>query len=116
MPSESNNATLRNSIPETALGIRHISRDGDHVLNLGRSNGCRRAPGTERWRALNQEPKSTSDNSVDRRAKWCAQIGAGCGAPNPTVQFEIQCIRGDRHLNNKGIFPLIGKRLTGVIK
>jgi len=35
---------------------------------------------------------------------------------NLTVQFDIQSIRGDRHLDNKGVFPLVGGRLTGSIR
>jgi hypothetical protein len=37
-------------------------------------------------------------------------------AANLTVQFDIQPIRGDRHLDNEGVFPLVGERLTGAIK
>jgi len=35
---------------------------------------------------------------------------------NLTVQFEIQSIRGDRHLDNKGVFALVGDRLAAAIK
>jgi hypothetical protein len=35
---------------------------------------------------------------------------------NPSVQFDIQSIRGDRHLDNKRVFPLVGGRLTAAIK
>src|SRR5262249_25272699 len=35
---------------------------------------------------------------------------------NLTVQFDNQSVRGDRHLDNKGVFPLIGSRLTAAIK
>jgi len=35
---------------------------------------------------------------------------------NLTVQFDIQSVRGDRHLDNKGVFPLVGDRLTAAIK
>jgi hypothetical protein len=35
---------------------------------------------------------------------------------NLTVQFDIQSIRGDRHLDNKGLFPLVGGGLTGASK
>jgi hypothetical protein len=34
---------------------------------------------------------------------------------NLTVQFAIQSIRGDEHLDNKGVFFLVGDRLTGSI-
>ena len=35
---------------------------------------------------------------------------------NLTVQFEIQSLRGDGHLDNKRVITLIGDRLTGAIK
>src|SRR6516165_3052553 len=35
---------------------------------------------------------------------------------NLTVQFDIQSIRGDGHLDNKGVFRLVGGRLTGASK
>jgi hypothetical protein len=34
---------------------------------------------------------------------------------NLAIQFGVQPIRGDRHLNNKGIFLLVGERFTGAI-
>src|SRR3974377_122913 len=33
-----------------------------------------------------------------------------------TVQFDIQSIRGDGHIDNKGVFRLVGGRLTGASK
>jgi hypothetical protein len=35
---------------------------------------------------------------------------------NLTVQFDIQSIRVDGHLDNKGVFRLVGGRLTGASK
>ncbi|MGO8925223.1 MAG: hypothetical protein ACLQF4_20065 [Xanthobacteraceae bacterium] len=35
---------------------------------------------------------------------------------NLTVQSDVQSIRRDRHLDNKGVFALVGDRLTGAIK
>jgi hypothetical protein len=35
---------------------------------------------------------------------------------NLTVQFDIQSIRGDGHLDNKGVFRLVGRRLTRASK
>jgi hypothetical protein len=35
---------------------------------------------------------------------------------NPTVQFNIQPIRGDRHLDDKGEILLVSERLTAAIK
>ena len=35
---------------------------------------------------------------------------------NLTVQFDIQSIRGDGHLDNKGVFRLVGGRLTSASK
>jgi hypothetical protein len=35
---------------------------------------------------------------------------------NLTIQLDIQSIRSDRHLDNKGVFPLVGGRLTAAIK
>lgn len=35
---------------------------------------------------------------------------------NLTAQSDVQSIRGDRHLDNKGVFALVGDRLTWVIK
>lgn len=35
---------------------------------------------------------------------------------NLAVQFDVQSIRGDRYLDNKGAFPLVDARLTGAIK
>jgi hypothetical protein len=35
---------------------------------------------------------------------------------NPTVQFNVQPIRGDRHLDDKGKLLLVSERLTAAIK
>jgi hypothetical protein len=35
---------------------------------------------------------------------------------NLTVQLDIQTVRGDRHLDNKGVFPLVGDGFTAAIK
>jgi len=35
---------------------------------------------------------------------------------NLTVQFGIRSIRGNGHLDNKGVFRLVGGRLTGTSK
>jgi hypothetical protein len=33
-----------------------------------------------------------------------------------TVQYDVQSTRSDGHLDNKGVFVLVGECLTGAIK
>jgi hypothetical protein len=54
-----------------------------------------------------------SPNGASKSGRGAARLVKG---NNLTVQFDIQSIRGDRHLDNKGVFPLVGGRLTGSIR
>jgi hypothetical protein len=82
---------------------------------------CRKLRQTVRQKRVpSPNRKSTNGSNFVRRGILYVQIGADAmrlvKAANLTVQFDIQPIRGDRHLDNEGVFPLVGERLTGAIK
>jgi hypothetical protein len=64
--------------------------------------------------------KSTSGNKFARLGVQYVQIAAWCGATCENQQFDASIrhssIRVDGHLDNKGVFRLVGGRLTGASK
>jgi hypothetical protein len=54
-----------------------------------------------------------SERSTSKSQRGVVQL---VKTDNLTVQFDIQSIRGDGHLDNKGVFRLVGGRLTGSSK
>src|ERR1700745_2101281 len=54
-----------------------------------------------------------SERSTSKSQRGVVQL---VKTDNLTVQFDIQSIRGDGHLDNIGVFRLVGGRLTGASK
>ena len=81
---------------------------------------CRTLRRTVRQRcALSPNRKSTNGNNFSRLGTLASKsrrdaVGV-VKTDNLTIQLEIQSIRGDRHLDNKGVPSFVGDCLTRVI-
>jgi hypothetical protein len=54
-----------------------------------------------------------SPNGASKSGRYAARFVKG---NNHTVQFDIQALRGDRYLDNNGVFAFVGGRLTTSIR
>jgi hypothetical protein len=69
--------------------------------------------------ALTKDPELSSEEKKKALDVWeqdARQMLTASNEGMPGSEESVKSIRGDRHLDNKGAFALIGDRLSGAIK